>query len=88
MSVVLCKDVGQCLDVIRTGHRMFSLLATGDWCRLVDMARALDVLEVATRLWDLHALALPCMWSPTDGFEDRADVVEADDFEWVLQRNI
>lgn len=63
---------------------MFRLLATGDWCRLVDMARELDVLRVATRLWDLHALALPCTWSLSDGFEDRADVVEADDFERVL----
>jgi hypothetical protein len=45
------------------------------------MARELDMLRVATRLWDLHALALPCVWSPSHGYEDRADVAEADGFE-------
>jgi hypothetical protein len=60
---------------------MFILPETGAWSRLVDMARELDMLRVATRLWDLHALALPCVWSPSHGYEDRADVAEADGFE-------
>ena len=47
----------------------------------MDMAQELDVLRVATRLWDMHALALPCMWSPSHSFEDRADVKEADGIE-------
>ena len=54
---------------------------TGAWCRLVDTPRHPDVHQVASRLWDLHVLVLPCAWSLSHGYEDRADVVEADGFE-------
>ena len=34
------------------------------------------MLEVASRLWDVHTLTAACEWDSSGGYEDRDNVVE------------
>ena len=34
------------------------------------------MLEVASRLWDVHTLTAVCEWDSSGGYEDRGNVVE------------
>ena len=46
------------------------------WCRLVGFTIDADMLEVASRLWDVHTLTAACEWDSSGGYEDRDNVVE------------
>ena len=46
------------------------------WCRLVGFTIDSDMLEVASRLWDVHTLTAACEWDSSGGYEDRDNVVE------------
>ena len=46
------------------------------WCRLVGFTIDSDMLEVASRLWDVHTLKAACEWDSSGGYEDRENVVE------------
>ena len=46
------------------------------WCRLVGFTIESDMLEVASRLWDVHTLKAACEWDSSGGYEDRENVVE------------
>ena len=46
------------------------------WCRLVGFTIDSDMLEVASRLWDVHTLTAACEWDGSGGYEDRDNVVE------------
>ena len=41
------------------------------------------MLEVASRLWDVHTLTAACEWDSSGGYEDRDNVVEVGGF-WKL----
>ena len=53
------------------------------WCRLVGFTINSDMLEVASRLWDVHTLTAACEWDSSGGYEDRDNVVEVGGF-WKL----
>ena len=46
------------------------------WCRLVGFTIDADMLQVASRLWDVHTLTAACEWDSSGGYEDRDNVVE------------
>ena len=46
------------------------------WCRLVGFTIESDMLEVASRLWDVHTLKAACEWDSSGGYEYRENVVE------------